>query len=208
VNNPNQRGGGGGYRQQQPQQPAPGTIKTKKYQFDTNTYTRIAMAEVWKKEWWYATIPFAVGLLPALIWHSWWWLALSVVLTVLYVLLRSAQITGVTQMEQSKPLFERMNYEMDQRQFIMRQSEQRAMALPWDQIARVRREPDAYLIYLKTPAEALAELKPWRQWLARTFDVPVFLHLPLRLFNNDNDRKLFESLLRRKNLLTDGVPTA
>ena len=100
-----------------------------------------------------------MGLLPAIIWHSWWWLLLSVVLTILYVLLRSAQITGVTQMEQSKPLFERMNYEMDQRQLIMRQTEQRAMALPWDQIARVRREPDAYLLYLK-PGAPPAELAP------------------------------------------------
>jgi hypothetical protein len=129
------------------------------------------------------------------------------VLTVIYVLLRSAQITGVTQMEQSKPLFERMNYEMDQRQLIMRQTEQRAMALPWDQIARVRREPDAYLLYLK-PGVPPADMAPWRQWLARTFDVPVFLHLPLRLFNNDNDRKLFDALLRRKNLLVDGAPAA
>jgi hypothetical protein len=110
-------------------------------------------------------------------------------------------------MEQSKPLFERMNYEMDQRQLIMRQTEQRAMALPWDQIARVRREPDAYLLYLK-PGVPPADMAPWRQWLARTFDVPVFLHLPLRLFNNDNDRKLFDALLRRKNLLVDGAPAA
>ncbi|MVN78351.1 hypothetical protein GO988_18630 [Hymenobacter sp. HMF4947] len=202
MNQPNQRGGGGGYRQQQVQQAAPGSIKTKKYQFDTNTYTRLAMAEVWRKEWWYVTIPFAIGLLPAVIWHSWWWLALSVVLTVLFVLLRSAQITGVTQMEQSKPLFERMNYEADQRQLVMRQTEQRAMALPWDQIGRVRRDPDAFLLYLK-PGVPPADMAAWRQWLARTFDVPVFLHLPLRLFNNDNDRKLFEALLRRKGLLTD-----
>ena len=200
MNTPNQRGGGGGFRQQQVPQSAPGTIKTKKYQFETSAYTRIAMAEVWRKEWWYALIPFVVGVLPAIIWHSWWWLALGVVLALLYALLRSAQVTGITQMEQSKPLFERMSYEADQRQLILRQSEQRAMALPWDQIGRVGREPDAYLLYLK-PGVPPAELAAWRKWVARTFDVPVFLHLPLRLFNNDNDRKLFEALLRRKGLL-------
>ena len=200
MNNPNQRGGGGGYRQQQAPQSMPGTIKTKKYQFDPNTYTRIAMGEVWRKQWWYALIPLAVGLLPALIWPSWWWLLLGGLLALAFVLLRSSLVSGVTQMEQSKPLFERMNYEADQRQLILRQSEQKAMALPWDQIGRVRREPDAYLLYLK-PAAPPAELAAWRRWVARTFDVPVFLHLPLRLFNNDNDRKLFEALLRRKGLL-------
>ena len=148
-----------------------------------------------------------MGLLPAIIWHSWWWLLLAVVLALLFVLVRSSLVSGVTQMEQSKPLFERMNYEADQRQLIMRQSEQKAMALPWDQIGRVRRDPDAYLLYLK-PAAPPAELAPWRRWIASTFDVPVFLHLPLRLFNNDNDRKLFEALLRRKGLLASDVPAA
>ena len=197
MNQPNQRGGGG-FRQQQ--QPSPLAIVTKKTQFDTNAYTRLAMAEVWRKDWVYALVPFAIGLLPAIIWHSWWWLALSAVLTLLFVLLRSAQVTGVTQMEQSKPLFERMSFEMDQKQLLLRVSKEKAMQLTWDMISKVRRDGDAYLLYLKpgAPPEGTA---PWRLWLARAFDVPVFLHLPQRVFNSDNDRKLFEALLRRKNLL-------
>lgn len=201
MNQPNQRGGGS-YRQQQPASPL--AIRTKKYQLDTNTYTRLAMAQVWRKEWWYALVPFAAGLLPALFVHSWWWLALAVVLTILYALLRSAQVTGVTQMEQSKPLFERMGFELDNRQLILRQSDTKAMGLTWDTIARARRDPDAYLLYLK-PGPAPAGLAPWRLWLARTFDVPVFLHLPLRIFNSPNDLKLFDALLRRKNLLPEAA---
>ena len=198
MNQPNQRGGGGGYRQAQ--QPSPLAIRTKKYQLDTNTYTRLAMGMVWRKEWWYALIPFAVGLLPAIIWHSWWWLVLSVVLTLLFVLLRSAQVTGVTQMEQSKPLFERMNFEMDQKQILLRVGPEKAMQVTWDLIGRAQRDVDAYLLFLK-PGAPPTELAAWRLWVARTFDVPVFLHLPLRIFNSDNDRKLFEAMLRRKNLL-------
>ena len=205
MNQPNQRGGS--YRQQQ--QASPLAIRTKKTQLDTNTYTRLAMSEVWRKEWWYALVPFAVGLLPALFIHSWWWLGLSVVLTILYALLRSAQVTGVTQMEQSKPLFERMSFEVDNKQLILRQSETKAMGLTWDTIGRVRKDSDAYLLYLK-PGPAPAGLAPWRLWLARTFDVPVFLHLPLRIFNSPNDLKLFEAMLRRKSLLSDdaGKPSA
>ena len=198
MNQPNQRGGSGGFRQAQ--QASPLAIRTKKTQFDTNTYTRLAMAEVWKKDWKYALIPFALGLLPALFVHSWWWLALAVVLTVVFVLFRSAQVTGVTQMEQSKPLFERMSFEMDNKQLLLRVGPEKAMQLTWDMIGRARRDADAYLLYLKagTPPEGLAS---WRLWVARTFDVPVFLHLPLRIFNSPNDLKLFEALLRRKNLL-------
>jgi hypothetical protein len=204
MNQPPQRGGGG-FRQAQ--QPSPMAIRTKKTQFDTNTYTRLAMAEVWRKDWVYGLIPFAIGLLPAIIWHSWWWLLLAVVLTVLFGLLRSAQVTGVTQMEQSKPLFERMSFEMDNKQIILRQSDTRAMGLTWDMIGRARRDADAYLLYLK-PGTPPADMAPWRQWLARTFDVPVFLHLPLRVFNSPNDLKLFEALLRRKSLLDDAAGVA
>ena len=201
MNQPNQRGGGGGFRQAQ--QASPLAIRTKKSQLTTDTYTKMVMAEVWKKDWVYALIPFALGLLPAIFVHSWWWLGLAVLLTILFVLFRSAQVTGVTQMEQSKPLFERMAFEMDNKQLLLRvgaDKDGKAMQLTWDMISRARRDADGYLLYLKpgTPPEGMAA---WRLWLASTFDVPVFLHLPLRIFNSPNDLKLFESLLRRKNLL-------
>jgi hypothetical protein len=201
MNQPNQRGGSGGFRQAQ--QASPLAIRTKKTQLTTDAYTKMVMGEVWKKDWPYALIPFVLGLLPALFLPSWWWIALAVVLTVLFVLFRSAQVTGITQMEQSKPLFERMAFEMDNKQLLLRvgpEKEGKAMQLTWDLIDRARRDPDAYLLYLK-PGTPPAGLAAWRLWLARTFDVPVFLHLPFKIFNADNDRKLFEALLRRKNLL-------
>ena len=202
MNQPNQRGGGGGFRQAQ--QPAPMAIRTKKTQFSTDDYTKIAMAEVWRKDWPYALIPFVLGLLPALFVHSFWWLLLAVVLTLLFVVLRSAQVQGVTQMEQSKPLFERMAFEIDNRNVLMRVSPEKAMQLTWDMIGRVRRHDSSYLLYLK-PGTPPAGLAAWRLWVARTFDVPVFLQLPYKIFNSDNDRKLFEAMLRRKDLLPGEV---
>ncbi|WP_201984405.1 hypothetical protein [Hymenobacter rubidus] len=198
MNQPNQRGSGGGFRQAQ-QAPSL-AIRTKKSQLTTDAYTRMVMGEVWKKDWVYALIPFALGLLPAIFVHSWWWLVLAVVLTILFVLFRSAQVTGITQMEQSKPLFERMNFEMDNKQILLRVGPEKAMQLTWDMIGRARRDAESYLLYLKpgTPPEGTAA---WRAWMARAFDVPVFLHLPYKIFNADNDRKLFEAMLRRKNLL-------
>ena len=199
MNQPNQRGG---FRQVQ--QAAPGAIKTKKTQFSSDAYTKLALAEVWRKDWPYALIPLVLGVLPALFWPSWWWLGLGVLLAVLFVLFRSAQVTGVAQMEQSKPLFERMNFELDARNLLLRVSPEKAMQLQWDMIGRVRRADDAYLLYLK-PGVPPAGTAPWRAWLARALDVPVFLHLPLKIFNSDNDRRLFEALLRRKSLLpTEG----
>ncbi|MBT2558617.1 hypothetical protein J7E24_12540 [Hymenobacter sp. ISL-91] len=193
---PNQRGS---YRQQQ-QGPSPMAIRTKKHQLDTNTYTRIAMGRVWRREWWYALIPFAVGLLPAIIWHSWWWLALSAGLTLLYVLFRSAQVTGMTQVEQSKPLFEKMAYEFDNKQIVLRRNEKEGMRITWDMIGEVKREAAGYLLLLKTP-ELPDEIKGFKRWMARTFDAPIFVEVPDRIFNSGNDQKLFEAMLRRKSLL-------
>ncbi len=203
MQQPNQRGG---YRQQQ-QGASPMAIRTKKHQLDTNVYTRLALGRVWRREWWYALIPFAVGLLPAIIWHSWWWLALAFGLTLLYVLFRSAQITGVTQVEQTKPLFEKMAYEFDNKQIVLRRNEKEGMRLTWDMIGDVKREASGYLLALKTP-ELPADLTGFKRWMARTFDTPIFVQIPDRIFNSANDQKLFEAMLRRKNLLPGGVATA
>jgi hypothetical protein len=103
-------------------------------------------------------------------------------------------------MEQSKPLFERVNYEIDQRQILLRLNEKQGMNLSWDMIGRARRDADGFTMWLRS-GEAPTELAGWRRWIARTFDVPVFLLLPLRIFNSPNDIKLFDAMLRRKNLL-------
>lgn len=203
MQQPNQRGG---YRQQQ-QGASPMAIRTKKHQLDTNVYTRLALGRVWRREWWYALIPFAVGLLPAIIWHSWWWLALALGLTLLYVLFRSAQITGVTQVEQTKPLFEKMAYEFDNKQIVLRRNEKEGMRLTWDMIGDVKREANGYLLALKTP-ELPADLTGFKRWMARTFDTPIFVQVPDRVFNSTNDQKLFDAMLRRKNLLPGGAATA
>ncbi|AII52075.1 hypothetical protein [Hymenobacter sp. APR13] len=203
---PNQRGAS--YRQQQPAG-SPLAIRTKKHQLDSNLYTRVAMGYVWRKEWWFVLIPFVVGVLPAAIWPSWWWLASGLVLALLYVLLRSSQITAVTQVEQTKPLFERMSYVIDQRQIGLMQNEKegKGMGVNWDMIGRVEREGEGYLLWFRNQ-DVPAEITGWRAWVARTFETPMFLHVPFKIFNTATDQKLFESMLRRKNLLPAAAPEA
>lgn len=178
----------------------PLAIRTKKHQLDKNDYAKMAMVDVWKKDWWMALIPLVLFSLPAAIEFSWWWVMVAVIITVLFVLVRSAQVMGVTQMEQGNVLFERVSYEIDQRQILMKRNDREGMALNWDMLEKVKVSKDAYFIYLKPPT---ADQLPsgWKGWLARTFSVPVFLHLPFRIFNSPNDLKLMDSLLRRKNFL-------
>lgn len=196
MQQPNQRG----FRTAQGSNP--GAIRTKKYQLEKDLYTNLALKQVWKREWWYALIPLVLFLLPAAFSFSWWWVAIAVVVTILYILLRSAQVMGVTQMEQSNPLFEKLSYEIDSRQILLKRNEREGMALNWDMIEKARQQDEAFFLWLQAPSGAQLP-GGWRGWLARTFQVPVFLHLPHRIFNSANDIKMMESLLKRKNLIAE-----
>jgi hypothetical protein len=193
MQQPNQR-----YRMQQGA--APNAIRTKKYQLEKNTFTGIALAKVWRRDWWMALIPLVLLLLPAVFNFSWWWVVAAVLVTLIFVLLRSAQVMGVTQMEQGNPLFEKLSYEIDQRQILLKRNEREGMTLTWDMIGSAERKGASYLLWLKPPTEAQLP-GGWRGWLAKTFQAPVFVMLPFRIFNSPNDIKLLESLLRRKNLI-------
>ncbi|MFD2514068.1 hypothetical protein ACFSRY_09340 [Pontibacter locisalis] len=194
MQQPNQRG----FRA--PQGAAPGAIRTKKYQLDKDMFSRIAITQVWKKEWWYALIPFAIFMIPAIFSFSWWWVVLAVVITLIFVLLRSAQVMGVTRVEQGNVLFEKLMYEIDNRQILMKRNDREGMALTWDMIQKAQRKEDSFMLWLQPPA---ANQLPggWKGWVARTFQAPIFILLPYRIFNSQNDIKLFESILRRKNLV-------
>lgn len=170
-------------------------------------YTRTALVQVWKRDWWYALIPLVLFLLPAVFSFSWWWVSIAIVVTVLFVLLRSAQVMGITQMEQGNPLFEKMTYEIDNRQILMKRNEREGMALNWDMIQKAQVRKGAYLLWLQPAADAQLP-GGWKGWVARNFQTPVFIHLPFRIFNSPNDVKLFENILRRKSLLANGAPTS
>lgn len=179
---------------------SPHAIRTKKYQLDKNMYTRVALVKVWRKDWWYALIPLVILLAPALFSFSWWWVASAIIVTILFVLLRSAQVMGVTQLEQGNPLFEKLNYEIDNRQILMKRNEREGMALNWEMIRKAETKDDAYLLWLQ-PAPETQLPGGWKGWVARNFETPIFVHLPFRIFNSPNDVKLFENMLRRKSLL-------
>jgi hypothetical protein len=195
MQQPNQRG----YRAQQGA--SPGAIRTKKYQLDKDLFTRIAVIQVWKSEWWYALIPLILLMIPAIFSFSWWWVAIALIVTILFVLIRSAQVMGVTRIEQGNVLFEKLNYEIDNRQILMKRNEREGMAITWDMIEKVQRNEEAYQLWLKPPTASQLP-SGWKGWVARTFQAPIFIQLPYKIFNSQNDMKLMDSLLRRKNLIS------
>ena len=187
-------------------------VKTKKYALDQKTYINIALRQWVKENWKWAFVPLALILLNVIlnvtnVYPNYWIYIVVVLLTILYVLFWAVQITGISQMEQSKALFQKYVYEIDSRQILMRINAKEGGILRWNQIDSAIKDKEAYILFLNN-AEAMANVKA--NWIAKTVTKGLskaqFLYLPFAIFTSDNDLRFTDALLKRKGLLPGGVP--
>ena len=94
-------------------------VKTKKYALDKKAYMRAGMRNVLQQQWWVFLIVLAISSMTFIIPSNWWWIG-SLIAFVLYILFWVIQFAGVTQLEQSKMLFDRLSYEIDSRQILIK----------------------------------------------------------------------------------------
>ena len=87
------------------------------------------------------------------------------------------QFAGVTQLEQSKMLFEKLAYEITSQQILIKISTKQGMPVKWDQIKRASRNKGNFTLWINK--------------------VQV-IHLPDKVFNSENERKFLETVLKRK----------
>ncbi len=185
------------------------TVKTKRYALDSKTYINLALRQWFRDNWKWAVVPLALILLNAVlsltgVYPNYWIYVFIVILTILYVLFWAVQITGISQMEQSKPLFEKYIYEIDSRHILMRVNAKEGGMIKWEQIKTVQKEKNAYILYLNTD-ETLRQ-NPNANWfvkfVTRGLAKAQFLYLPFSIFTSEQDMKFTETVLRRKGLLT------
>jgi hypothetical protein len=151
-------------------------VRTKKYQLATGKYIGLALAGVLKQQWWVFLIYFAICSGFFIIPNAWWIIGASIAL-ILYVLFWLVQFAGVTQLEQSKFLFNKLNYELSSQQILVKLNAKQGMPMKWDQIKRASAKKEAFLLFVSK-----AQL----------------IYLPHRIFNSDNEIKFFETILKRK----------
>ncbi|MEM8966508.1 MAG: YcxB family protein [Bacteroidota bacterium] len=151
-------------------------VKTKKYQLSTGTYIKLAMFNLLRQQWWVFLIVAALMCGAFFIWSIWWIIGPLIALT-LYILFWLIQFTGVTQMEQNKILFERLSYEINSQQVLIKVNTKQGMPLRWDMIKGARIGKD-YFVLIVSKAQ--------------------LVHLPFRIFNTENERKFLETILKRK----------
>jgi hypothetical protein len=184
-------------------------VKTKKYAIDQKTYINLALRQWLKDNWKWAFVPLGLILLNAVlgitgIYPNIWIYIVILLLTILYVLFWAVQITGISQMEQSKPLFDKYIYEIDSRQILMRINAKEGGILKWDQIKNVYKDKNAYILFLDNE-QALKNVKA--NWFAkivtRGLSKAQFIYWPFTIFNSDHDQKFLETILKRKELLQE-----
>ena len=154
-------------------------IKTRKYQLPTKKYIGIAFVAVLKQQWWVGLIYLAICAGYFLAPNIWWILGATIALA-LYLLFWLIQFAGVTQLEQGKFMFEKLSYEINSQQILIKLNTKQGMPVKWDQIKRASMRKEDFVLYLSK-----AQL----------------IHLPFKLFNSKNEIKFVETILKRKGYL-------
>lgn len=157
-------------------------IKTKKYQLPTKTYIKLGLKNIFKEQWWVLLIALAIACMAFFIWSVWWIIGAAIAYG-LYWLFWLIQFTGVTQMEQNKVLFDKLSYEITSQQVLIKINTKQGMPIKWETIKRASIGKDHYLLVISKAQ---------------------FIHLPFKVFNSENERKFFETILSRKNLAKQG----
>ncbi|MEH0157831.1 YcxB family protein [Limibacter armeniacum] len=158
-------------------------VKTKKYKLDTQLYIKLAMVNVLKEQWWVWFVPVVIMLIPIFAPSALWWcLGIALTAIVLYLLFWAVQFAGATQVEQNKVLFNKLSYDIDSRQILVKMSEREGMPLKWDMIQKVNQEKDAFVIFVSKGH---------------------IIHWPYKIFKNDQEVRFLEAIMRRKKLLPE-----
>lgn len=155
--------------------------KTKKYELEPTKYVAYAMGNILKSQWWYIIGPaivIALGFVfPKFMWA---FIITGALIPVLYLLFWLIQFAGATKVEQNKMMFEKLSYEIDSKQIMIKVKANMGMPMKWEMIQRAEKGTDHFLLVVSKAQ---------------------IIYLPFNIFNSDNDVKFVESILKRKELI-------
>ncbi|GAB2791847.1 hypothetical protein GCM10027275_40870 [Rhabdobacter roseus] len=163
----------------------PAAVRTKKYALGTKKYISLAMRHFLKSQLKWGLIPLALILINAIVsltglYPNIWIYVTILVGVVLYLLFWVIQFTGITQLEQYKPMFEKFMYEIDNRQILMKMNQKEGGVMKWEQIKEAYKDKEAYVLVISRGQ---------------------FIYLPYNIFNSEHDMKVFDRILKQKELI-------
>ena len=151
-------------------------VRTKKFQMGKGQYIRKGFFNLLSEQWWVILIYLLVCSMNFYIPSIWWIIGSSIAL-ILYVLFWLIQFFGVTQVEQSSYMFERLSYEISSNQIMMKINKKQGMPIKWDTVKKVKIQKDCFLFKL---------------------NIVQFIIFPYKVFNNENEIRFIKSILNRK----------
>ena len=122
-------------------------VRTKKFQMEKGQYIRKGFYNLLLEQWWVILIYLLVCSMNFYIPSIWWIIGSSIAL-ILYVLFWLIQFFGVTQVEQSSYMFERLSYEISSNQIMMKINNKQGMPIKWDTVRKVKIQKDCFLFKL------------------------------------------------------------
>ena len=156
-------------------------VKTKKYKLETGTYIKLAMTNILAKQWWVSLIVLALCSGYLFIPNTWWFWGTSIAV-IIYLLFWLIQFAGVTQLEQTKVLFDKLAYEINSQQIMIKLSSKQGMPMKWEQITKAKVTKDAIILIVNNAQ---------------------IMHFPFKIFKTENERKFVETILKRKGLIKE-----
>ena len=105
-----------------------------------------------------------------------WWIIGSSIALILYVLFWLIQFFGVTQVEQSSYMFERLSYEISSNQIMMKINNKQGMPIKWDTVRKVKIQKDCFLFKL---------------------NIVQFIIFPYKVFNNENEIRFINAFQKK-----------
>lgn len=151
-------------------------IRTKKFQMNKSQYIKKGFFNLLIEQWWVFIIYLGICGMNYFIPSLWWIIGGSIALF-LYLIFWLIQFFGVTQVEQSSYMFERLSYEISSNQLMMKINNKQGMPIKWESIKKVKIQSDGFLFKL---------------------NVVQFIIFPFRVFNNENEIRFLKSILNRK----------
>ena len=151
-------------------------VRTKKFQMEKGQYIRKGFYNLLSEQWWVILIYLLLCSMNFYI-PSIWWIVGSSTALILYVLFWLIQFFGVTQVEQSSYIFERLSYEISSNQIMMKINNKQGMPIKWDTVKKVKIQKDCFLFKL---------------------NIVQFIIFPYKVFNNENEIRFIKSILNRK----------
>ena len=108
-------------------------VRTKKFQMNKSDYIKKGFFNLILEQWWVLLIYFAICSINFFIPSIWWIIGGSIALF-LYLIFWLIQFFGVTQVEQSSYMFDKLSYEISSSQIMMKLNNKQGMPIKWDTI--------------------------------------------------------------------------